>query len=61
MKQPKKLTRDQKNLIVLCGLNVDGWACHYEDKNYLHIVRKGQGPNEVKIIDKKNKEVLGTE
>ena len=47
MKQPKKLTRDQKKL-------VDEWMCHYENNEYLHIVEKAE-PAEMKIIDRKRK------
>lgn len=54
MKQPKKLTRDQKKLVKEVGLNPDEWMCHYENNEYLHIVEKAE-PAEVKIIDRKRK------
>lgn len=54
MKQPKKLTRDQKKLVKEVGLNPDEWMCHYENNEYLHIVEKAE-PAEMKIIDRKRK------
>lgn len=58
MKQAKKLTRAQKKLVDQCGLFHTDWMCHYEDDSYLHIVRKGTSPAEIRIIDKSKKKVL---
>ena len=54
MKQPKKLTRFQKNLVDKVGLFPTEWMCFYEDNEYLHIIRKAD-PGEIKIIDKNRK------
>ena len=54
MKQPKKLTRDQKKLVREVRLNPDEWMCHYENNEYLYIVEKAE-PAEMKIIDRKRK------
>lgn len=60
MKQPKKLTRAQKNLVDKCGLFPTDWMCLYEDNDYLHIISKGN-PGEIKIIDKNRKALCGKE
>lgn len=56
MKQPKRLTYNQKIIIKKSGLQVFDWSCMHEDPLYLHIVNKKTG--EIKIIDKKNYEVI---
>lgn len=50
IKQPKKLTLDQKKLLSRGGINPDEWMCRFEDKAYLHIVSKKSG--KVMIVDK---------
>lgn len=57
MKQPKKLTRQNKMLLVRAGLHAEDWMKHFEDDFYLHIVSK-DGLNK-KIIDKERGEVIG--
>lgn|GEM_PF-582038 len=49
MRQGKKLTRGQKELLVKVELNPKEWRYYYEDKQYLHILSDNQ---EIKIIDK---------
>lgn len=56
MKQPKKLTREQKKLVSKCGLKTDEWMCVLEDALYLNIRNKVTGKSE--IIDKKKGEVI---
>ena len=50
MKQPKKLTRDQKKLLVDLGLNPKEWMNLFEDDLYLHIVKNDSSDR--KIISK---------
>ena len=50
MKQPKKLTRDQKKLLVDFGFNPKEWMNLFEDDLYLHIVKKDSSDR--KIISK---------
>lgn len=61
MKQPEKLTLSQKILVERAGLLSDEWMCRFEDKNYMHIVKKTENLAEIKIIDKNKKESLGTD
>ena len=49
MRQGKKLTRSQKELLVRIELNPKEWRCYYEDKQCLHILSDNR---EIKIIDK---------
>lgn len=58
MSELKKLTKAQEVLVGKVGLFHTDWLVRYEDENYLHIVRIGSAPAEIKIIDKKNKKVL---
>lgn len=53
MKQPKKLTRDQKKLVSSLGLKPGEWMCLFEDGEYLHLT--GKNSEEIKIIDKNRK------
>lgn len=57
MKQPKKLTREQKKLLVDIGLNPKEWMNLHEDELYLHIIRKGSSDR--KIIDKEERMIVG--
>lgn len=57
MKQPKKLTRQNKILLEKAGLTTEEWACRFEDENYLHVVNKSG--SKVRIIDKKKGTVTG--
>lgn len=59
MKQPKKLTRQNKILLEKVGLNPEEWINLLEDNLYLHIVRKNSGERVVKIIDKKKGDIIG--
>lgn len=59
MKQPKKLTRDQKKLVVKAGLNPNEWMCLLEDAMYLNIINKSK--NKIKIIDRKKGVVISHE
>ena len=57
MKQPKKLTRDQKRLLADLGLNPKEWMNLFEDDLYLHIVKKDSSDR--KIIDKTRRTITG--
>jgi hypothetical protein len=57
MKQPKKLTRDQKKLLVDLGLFQKEWMNLFEDDLYLHIVKKDSSDR--KIIDKEEMVIVG--
>ena len=57
MKQPKKLTRDQKKLLVDLGLNPKEWMNLFEDDLYLHIINKNGSDR--KIIDKEERVIVG--
>ena len=57
MKQPKKLTRDQKKLLVDLGLFTKEWMNLFEDDLYLHIVKKDSSDR--KIIDKEERVIVG--
>ena len=59
MKQPKKLTRQNKILLEKAGLNPEEWMNLLEDNLYLHIVRKNSDKRVVKIIDKKKGDIIG--
>lgn len=59
MKQPKKLTRQNKILLEKVGLNPEEWMNLLEDSLYLHIVQKNSDKRVVKIIDKKKGDVIG--
>ena len=59
MKQPKKLTRQNKILLETVGLNPEEWMNLLEDNLYLHIVRKNSDKRVVKIIDKKKGDIIG--
>ena len=59
MKQPKKLTRQNKVLLEKVGLNQEEWMNLLEDNLYLHIVQKYSGERVVKIIDKKKGDIIG--
>ena len=57
MKQPKKLTRDQKKLLVDLGLFPKEWMNLFEDDLYLHIVKKDSSDR--KIIDNEERGIVG--
>lgn len=59
MKQPKKLTRDQKKLVSRVGLNPSEWMCLLEDNLYLNIIHKDM--LNTKIIDKKKGVIISHE
>ena len=59
MKQPKKLTRQNKILLEKVGVNPEEWINLLEDNLYLHIVRKNSDKRVVKIIDKKKGDIIG--
>lgn len=59
MKNPKKLTRDQKKLVSSAGLNPSEWMCLLEDTPYLNIIHKGT--LETKIIDRKKGVIISHE
>lgn len=58
IKNPKRLTLEQKKLLSACGLNHAEWMNLFEDKKYLHVVHKVSG--DIKIIDKNAAEVVET-
>lgn len=59
MKQPKKLTRQNKILLEKVGLNPEEWMNLLEDSLYLHIVQKNSDKRVVRIIDKKKGDIIG--
>ena len=50
MKQPKRLTRNQKECVSSHHLNAKEWAFIKRTEFYLHIIQKGT--KRIKIIDK---------
>ena len=50
MKQPKKLTHDQKSCAMAHGLNPKDWALVEETEFCFHIIHKEKGTT--KLIDK---------
>lgn len=58
MKQPKKPTLAQKKIIRSAGLNPDEWSVTHEDREYLHLVERHFERREIRIIDKKNLDVV---
>ena len=61
MRQGKKLTRNQKELLEKAGLNPLEWRYYFEDNQYLHILSTQPGKREIKIISKENRKVLSRE
>lgn len=59
MKQPNKLTREQKKLVSKAGLNPSEWMCLLEDALYLNIIHKDT--TKTKIIDRKKGVVISHE
>lgn len=57
MKQPKKLTREQKKLLVDIGLNPKEWMNLFEDDLYLHVINK-KNSSDIKIISKTDMAVV---
>ncbi|MGL6197656.1 MAG: DUF6906 family protein [Lachnospiraceae bacterium] len=55
MRQGKKLTRNQKELLEEAVLEPLEWRYHYEDKQYLHIKSAKPGARNIKINDKENR------
>lgn len=51
MKQPRKPTRDNKELIASYGLSPDNWSVVYESKTDLEIISKRSGMR--KVLEKK--------
>lgn len=43
MKQPKKLTREQKVAVSAAGLNSDNWMLAEQTEFYLRIIHKTSG------------------
>lgn len=50
MKQPKKLTREQKQAVTAAGLLPDSWALVEQTEFYLKIINKTSG--KVRRIDR---------
>lgn len=57
MKQPKKLTREQKKLLIDLGLNPKEWMNLFEDDLYLHVINK-KNSSDIKIISKTDMAVV---
>ena len=53
MKQPKKLTRDQKEILRKYELRPDEWMLIEETKNYLRIIKKDR--TETRYVDKEKR------
>lgn len=45
MKQPKRLTRDQKELLAIAGENPKEWLCEIQDQ-YISVFVKKNAPEE---------------
>lgn len=45
MKQPKRLTRDQKELLAIAGENPKEWLCEIQDQ-YISVYVKKNAPEE---------------
>lgn len=56
MKQPERLTLEQKKIVSRAGLNPFQWMIRHEGNTYLHIVNKQT--KEIKVIDKEKGEVV---
>lgn len=54
LKQGKRPTRAQKQLIVKHGLDPEDWMVRMEDDRYVHLIGKTLGIKEIKILDKKS-------
>lgn len=50
MKNPKKLTRTQKEIVSAHGLNTEHWSLVQEMEFYLRIINKQTG--QTRMIDK---------
>lgn len=50
MKNPKKLTRDQKEIVSAHNLNARNWSLVEETDFYLKIINKESG--KIRMIDK---------
>lgn len=50
MKQPKKLTRQMKEAVTACGLNVENWMLLKDGETYVTIIHKVS--RKTRIIDK---------
>lgn len=50
MKQPKRPTRNQKEIINSHGLNANNWMIQKESEFYLYLINKESGKQ--RIIDK---------
>lgn len=53
MKQPKRLTRDQKMVLCHNGFRPSEWMTHFEDEKYLHVIPRDGKIQDVKILQKK--------
>lgn len=53
MKQPRKPTRNEKELMGKRGYDPSNYMVYYDDNSYLHIIPKGGKPKDVVIIEKK--------
>lgn len=50
MKQPKRLTRDQKSAVTAARLNPNNWMLAEETESYLKIINKDSGI--IRSVDK---------
>lgn len=50
MKNPKRLTREQKEIVSSHGLNARNWALAEETEFYLKIINKDSG--KTRMVDK---------
>lgn len=57
MRQARRPTRRQKDLIERAGLEPEKWLIRHEDNYYLHLVDKGLEQRQLVIIDKAAGEV----
>lgn len=60
MKQPKKLTREQKEIVAGHNLNIKDWMFVEESSFYITICRK-DNPAIKKMLDKFKKMTRGTQ
>lgn len=58
MKQPRKPTRDQKELIAKVGLNPEEWLVRSDEGMYMKIVDRTIEQREEVTINKETKKIM---
>lgn len=49
MKQPKRLTRDQKELLAMTGENPKEWLCESQDQYIIVFVKKDKPEEKITL------------